>query len=98
MMQEMIKMPTRTPYSQWGKVFTLCEQDTDSKFYDANAPSRVTEREYKDGSYEMSEALILSRTRLEFTGEHIVWADSPYLKSLGNEDEIFTKFLHSLEN
>ena len=42
-----------------------------------------------------TEALVVSRTRIEFTGEHTVWADSEYLKSLGNEDNIYSNFIKS---
>ena len=81
-----------TPY------FTLHEQDSDSRFYDDKAASRVVEQIYIDSEFgDMREALVVSRTRIEFTGEHTVWADSEYLKSLGNEDNIYSKFVNSQE-
>tara|TARA_B110000495_G_scaffold1308_1_gene948 strand:- start:215 stop:514 length:300 start_codon:yes stop_codon:yes gene_type:complete len=79
-----------TPY------FTLHEQDSDSRFYDDKAASRVVEQIYIDSKFgDMREALVVSRTRIEFTGEHTVWADSEYLKSLGNEDNIYSNFIKS---
>jgi hypothetical protein len=82
-----------TPY------FTLHEQDSDSKFYDTAAAQRVVEQIYTEEAFgQMREALVLSRTRIEFTGEHIVWADSPYMKSLGREDDIYSRFNHEQAN
>ncbi len=77
--------------------YTLHMQDSDSAFYDESAPDRVVEMEYSqnaDGTmnYDTHKGLALSRTKLEFSGEHIVWADSEYMKSLGNETNIYMKF------
>jgi len=76
--------------------FTLNEQDSDSRFYDDEAANRVTEMvDIEGGHHNWKKALIVSRTRLEFTDEHIVWADSEYMKSLGNEANIYSAFIKS---
>ena len=77
--------------------YTLSQQETTSGQYEENAPMRVVEMEYSqnaDGTmnYHTQDGLVLSRTRLEFLGEHYVWANSEYLKSIGNEDSIYVNF------
>jgi hypothetical protein len=75
--------------------YTLIEQDSDLKYFDDKAPHRISKRISLSYNESLQDGLIVSRTRLEFPHEHLVYADSDYLKSLGNEDNIYIKFLNS---
>jgi len=87
---QMIQISSKIPMNEWMHYSITHEQDSDSKFYDYQSADRVVELHTGTG-----EILALSRTRIEFKNEHFVYANSKYLKSLGNETNIYLKFLKS---
>lgn len=90
MPKQMIQVSLDTKHSEWSNYSTWHEQDSDSKFYDEKAASRIVELDRGTG-----QDLALSRTRLEFDHEHFQYFDSDYLKSIGVEDDIYSKFVQS---
>lgn len=66
-MSNMIQMPTETPMENWMDYTTNHEQDSDSKYFDEAAASRVYPAHTNP---ETQEVLVLGRTRIEFYGEH----------------------------
>ena len=91
MPNQFIQVSLFVPCIEWMDYTTEYRQDSDSKYYDDKAASYFVEL-HKDPITE--QVLALSRTRIEFNHEHLVYADSNYLKSLGSETEIYQKFLH----